>query len=174
MLSIKESVAQLSSRLERAEGTTQLDRSSLAAVVNQAKALEQTLIQTHGELKGNQSQQSAQLQEMRTELNEMNATHNRMESLVYNLADDLRELRSAANMQFMQFQTTTAELKQKTDKISHDNKKVADKIRAHQASGRFSRAYFCCILMNFSDTHSSVSLLPLPFLPLLPGHGCPK
>ena len=55
-------MAQLSSRLERAEGTTQLDRSSLAAVVNQAKALEQTLIQTHGELKGNQSQQSAQLQ----------------------------------------------------------------------------------------------------------------
>ena len=125
-------MAQLSSRLERAEGTTQLDRSSLAAVVNQAKALEQTLIQTHGELKGNQSQQSTQLQEMRTELNEMNATHNRMESLVYNLADDLRELRSAANMQFMQFQSTTAELKQKTDKISHENKKVADKIRAHQ------------------------------------------
>ena len=68
-------------------------------------------------------------------MNEMNATHNRMESLVYNLADDLRELRSAANMQFMQFQTTTAELKQKTDKISHDNKKVADKIRAHQVKG---------------------------------------
>ena len=88
---------------------------------------------------------------MRTELNEMNATHNRMESLVYNLADDLRELRSAANMQFMQFQTTTAELKQKTDKISHDNKKVADKIRAHQVKGGGKRK-MCATLRGWFNS----------------------
>ena len=77
-------------------------------------------------------QQNVQIQEMRAELDEMSATHNRMESIVFNLVDDMRDLKGTSRLQYKQFQTVSAELNHKTDKIRHENKKVLDRIRACQ------------------------------------------
>ena len=81
-----------------------------------------------------QGQQNVQIQEMRAELDEMSATHNRMESIVFNLVDDMRDLKGTSRLQYKQFQTVSAELNHKTDKIRHENKKVLDRIRACQVS----------------------------------------
>ena len=91
-----------------------------------------------------QGQQNVQIQEMRTELDEMSATHNRMESIVFNLVDDMRDLKGTSRLQYKQFQTVSAELNHKTDKIRHENKKVLDRIRACQVIYRLSSAILFC------------------------------
>ena len=54
LVNIRDSLDNISQRLERVEGTSQLDRNSLIAVVNQARSLEQILIQTNCELRRDQ------------------------------------------------------------------------------------------------------------------------
>ena len=81
---------------------------------------------------------------MRAELDEMSATHNRMESIVFNLVDDMRDLKGTSRLQYKQFQTVSAELNHKTDKIRHENKKVLDRIRACQVSIGLGHVSYMC------------------------------
>ena len=59
LVNIRDSLDNISQRLERVEGTSQLDRNSLIAVVNQARSLEQILIQTNCELRRDQVRRNA-------------------------------------------------------------------------------------------------------------------
>ena len=64
LVNIRDSLDNISQRLERVEGTSQLDRNSLIAVVNQARSLEQILIQTNCELRRDQVKATTQWFEM--------------------------------------------------------------------------------------------------------------
>ncbi|CAH1794921.1 unnamed protein product [Owenia fusiformis] len=124
-------VAQLSTRLKRAEEKLADERSALSSLVNHTKAVEQAVIGSQQELVTRRDAQNLKIQEMKTELDETIRAKDQLERVCYDLADEVRSMKTKVDSTSSDLSGTLNELKNKSKRMEEENRQTLHSVRKH-------------------------------------------
>ncbi|XP_013381947.1 neurofilament heavy polypeptide isoform X2 [Lingula anatina] len=124
-------IAQLSSRLKRTEDKIAEERMAISALVNHTKSVEQAVLGSQQELVSRKEAQTARLQEMKEELEEVSRAKDQLERLTFNLVDEMRQLKGRMDNQNMDFASVANDLKNKNKRLEEENRQTLESVRKH-------------------------------------------
>ncbi|XP_013381950.1 neurofilament heavy polypeptide isoform X5 [Lingula anatina] len=125
-------IAQLSSRLKRTEDKIAEERMAISALVNHTKSVEQAVLGSQQELVSRKEAQTARLQEMKEELEEVSRAKDQLERLTFNLVDEMRQLKGRMDNQNMDFASVANDLKNKNKRLEEENRQTRlESVRKH-------------------------------------------
>ncbi|KAK2166877.1 hypothetical protein LSH36_34g07043, partial [Paralvinella palmiformis] len=122
--SSNELIMQLSVRLKRTEEKLQDEKSALSSLMNQQKTVEQVVLGSQQELMSRKDLQTTKIDELRSELNEVTRVKDNLERVTFQLADEMRQIKTKLDTQTVDLVSTVNELKHRSKRLEDDNRQL--------------------------------------------------
>ncbi|XP_033108445.1 golgin subfamily A member 6-like protein 22 isoform X2 [Anneissia japonica] len=117
-------IGQLGARLKRAEEKVAEERSAVGALVNHTKQVEQAVLGSQQELVAKRDHQMTKFHELRNDVDEANRMREQLERAMTSMVDEIRQLKSKADSQSLEFSSVMHEVKERSKRLEEDSRQA--------------------------------------------------
>ena len=127
-----ENVLQLNGRLKRAEESLSEDRTAMQSLIAYTKNLEQTNMNAQKDLFIRRDFQFQRLESLKVQIDELQSSKESLERNASSLLDEIKMLKSQVDMEALNLNAVSGDLRSKTRRLEEENRQQLDAIRKHQ------------------------------------------
>lgn len=127
-----ESFIQLNGRLKRAEDSLSEDRVAMQSLIAYTKSLEQANLNVQTDVNTKKDYQFQRLEGLRFQIDDLQSSKENLERNAYALIEQIKGLKSQVDMESLNVNTISGDLRNKTRRLEEENRHQLDTLRRHQ------------------------------------------